>query len=447
MQVNKGIYVKLGQHVAQLEYLLPQQYVDTLTATLTQAPQDDFSAVKRVVEQDLGASIDEVFEDFEEEPIASASLAQVHRARLRSTGELVAVKVQHEGLRELSQVDIATISALVDLVKAIFPSFEFTWLADEIKINLPRELDFTLEGANAERTAANFRGDERVAVPRIVWEHSSPRVLTMSFEEGCYITNVQAIKEQGLQPADVAATFADVFSKQIFMHGFVHADPHAGNVLVRHIPGAPGKPQLVLLDHGLYRPLDDAFRVRYARLWRALIFGDEEGIKEVSAEMGVEGMHRLFAAILTTKTWDSVSSSSLDSLVARGTAEEKELTSQQAKEWSDDIRVILKDLPPEMLLLLKTNDCLRAVDLALGARVNGFTSMALDCVDAIAADTLARDKSWSTWLSVQADLWQVWAVISAYKWSAYLFPPPQAPVRQQAATQLAPSTQTQGEQR
>jgi len=391
-----------------------------MEATLTQAPQDAFHQVRRVVEQDLGAPLESAFSSFEEQPIASASLAQVHLATLRSTGQRVAVKVQHEGLRELSQVDIGTIAFLVDTVKRIFPKFEYTWLVDEIKQNLPRELDFRLEGKNCEQAGRNFADDDRVVVPTIYWEHTTARVLTMSFEPGCYITNVQGIVAQGVRPADVAAVYSDLFSKQVFKHGFVHADPHAGNVLVRQHPARPGKPQIVLLDHGLYRPLDDAFRVSYARLWRALIFGDEQGIKRESEAMGAGDMYKLFAAILTTRSWDQVSQSSLDSLQVDGSESGKALTSSYAKQYQDEIQEILCRLPREMLLLLKTNDCMRAVDVALGTPVNTFVTMAVDCVDAIAAAEMARDPSWGTWLSCKAQQWRVWATVTAYSMSVSL---------------------------
>ncbi len=386
-----------------------------MEATLTQAPQDAFHQVKRVVEQDLQAPLDTVFSSFDEQPIASASLAQVHLATLRSTGERVAVKVQHEGLRELSQVDISTIAFLVDTVKRIFPKFEYTWLVDEIKHNLPRELDFRLEGQNCEKAGANFAQDDRVTVPKIYWEHTSARVLTMSFESGCYITNVPGIIAQGLAPADVATVYSDLFSKQVFKFGFVHADPHAGNVLVRQHPQRPGQPQIVLLDHGLYRPLDDAFRVSYARLWCALIFGDEEGIRRESAAMGAGDMYKLFAAILTTRSWDEVSKSSLDSLQVDGSASGKARTSSYAKQYQDEIQEILCRLPREMLLLLKTNDCMRAVDAALGTPVNTFVTMAVDCVDAIAADEMQRDPSWGTWAACKARQWHMWGTVTAYK--------------------------------
>ena len=413
--------------MAQLEYLLPKQYVRTMEATLTQAPQDAFHQVKRVVEQDLGAPLADIFTEFDEHPIASASLAQVHLATLKSTGERVAVKVQHEGLRELSQVDIGTIAFLVETVKRIFPKFEYTWLVDEIKHNLPRELDFRLEGKNCEQAGTNFADDDRVAVPRIHWAHTSARVLTMSFESGCYITNVAGIVAQGLLPADVATVYSDLFSKQVFKHGFVHADPHAGNVLVRVHPQRPGKPQIVLLDHGLYRPLDDAFRVSYARLWRALIFGDEAGIKRESEAMGAGDMYKLFAAILTTRSWDEVSKSSLDSLQVDGSDGGKAVTSAYAKQYQDEIQDILCRLPREMLLLLKTNDCMRAVDAALGTPVNTFLTMAVDCVDAIAEEEMRQDPSWGTWAACKMQQWRIWGTVTGY-WLAVTLgaatPPP-----------------------
>lgn len=144
--------------------------------------------------------LDTVFSWIDPKPIASASLAQVHRAQLKEDGRIVAVKVQHQGLQEMCQVDIRTISLLVSLVKWLFPSFEYTWLVREVEYNLPRELNFLLEGENADAARANFGKRPEIRIPDIVWDLSSPRLLVMSWEDGCYVDDIDAIKKQGLNP-------------------------------------------------------------------------------------------------------------------------------------------------------------------------------------------------------------------------------------------------------
>jgi len=397
---NRGVYIKLGQHVAMLEHLLPTEYVRALEPLCHTAPRSRYEDVRAVIREELGAEVEAVFSDFEPEPIASASLAQVHRATLRATGERVAVKVQHRGLREASAVDLRTIAAIVDAVKQRFPRFEYTWLVNEIRDNLPKELDFSLEAGNIEASGAFLAASglaDDVAVPRVHRAATATRVLTMSFEEGCYVTNVGRIRGMGVDPAWVSATLSRAFNDQIFRHGFVHCDPHAGNVLVRPHPDGPaGRGQLVLLDHGLYRTLRPGFQASYARLWTSIIFADEAGIRAAATDMGVGDRYHLLASVLTTKPWDDVIDPSMASLQVSRTAEGRQQTGDYAKQYVHEINDILGRVPRELLLLLKTLDCLRSIDAALGAPVDSFETTARACLRRTQEDRAATSPGWAT---------------------------------------------------
>ena len=141
-ETNGGVFIKVGQHIGALDYLLPEEYVNTMKVLHSRAPQMPLEDIYEVVREELGQEPTSVFSDFDPDPLGSASLAQVHRARLPS-GEEVAVKVQHKYVKRHSLVDIWTCDFLVRMVKAAFPQFEFMWLADEMKKNLPLELCFT----------------------------------------------------------------------------------------------------------------------------------------------------------------------------------------------------------------------------------------------------------------------------------------------------------------
>jgi aarF domain-containing kinase len=234
--------------------------------------------------------------------------------------------------------------------------------------NLPNELDFTREAANCTAASAAFAHRDDVVAPTVYGEWTTPRVLTMSFEEGVYANNVGAIRGMGLAPVGVSTLVAEAFAEQIFVHGRVHCDPHAANLLIRPMPGSPRRPQLVLLDHGLYRTVPHELRLNYARLWRALIFGDEAGIRKYSEKMNVGGHYKLWAAMLTTKTWDRIAEAGKKGdLTAFNMREgDRERTRANAKAYADEISVVLRKMPRELLLVLKTNDCLRSVDTALG---------------------------------------------------------------------------------
>lgn len=392
-QVNRGVYIKLGQHIGALDYLLPHEYVSTLRVLQGAAPTDPLATVRAVISEEFGgASVEELFDRFDPVPLASASLAQVHVAYLKGTGEKVAIKVQHRGLVEMCDADIATVRALLYVVKALFPRFDYLWLGEELERNLPLELNFVNEAANCEATGARFAHRRDVVVPRIHHALTTRRVLTMSFEEGVYANRAAAIGGMGLRPADVALLLSEAFCEQIFVHGVAHADPHAANVLVRRMPGAPTKPQLVLLDHGLYRSIPQGVRLNYAKLWRSIILRDEEGMRTYSGRLGAP-LYQLFASMLTTKTFDQiVGSDDPDRLRAGGDAGGFDEARVYAAQYAVEIGDILRQLPRELLLILKTHDNLRSLDLALGAPVNNYLTTARYCQRAVNEEHLQRHR-------------------------------------------------------
>ncbi|KAF8819296.1 ABC1 family protein [Cardiosporidium cionae] len=148
---NKGVYIKIAQHASSLVHLLPREYVDTLKILQTEAPKSPFSDVKAIVEKELGISdLSEIFSDFDEQPVGSASLAQVHFATLRLNGEKVAVKVQHKEIRQLAKLDIRIVTLFIRCTSLLFPTIRLDWLKDLIEENLPNETDFLKEAQNAD---------------------------------------------------------------------------------------------------------------------------------------------------------------------------------------------------------------------------------------------------------------------------------------------------------
>jgi len=374
---NGGTYIKVGQHLANLDYLIPPEYIEALSSLFDDAPLTRYEDVREVIMEDLGSYPEDVFESFEEDPIASASLAQVHVARERGTGRKLAVKVQHRGLRETSKGDIMALTTAVRAVESLFPdSFEFGWLCDEIAPQLPRELDFVNEGQNSEKAADQIAKSgvpglaESVVIPAVHWDKTTARVLTMDFEEGVKATNLDAMQKQGLRLEDVATLITSVFHAQVFLSGFVHCDPHPANVLIRS--NGSGKPKMVLVDHGLYKKLDDTFRVEYCRLWKSLTVADIDGIKSSCAQLGIDEMYPLLAAMLTSRPFDEIiersKSGSLSVEKATNANADKAMIRGYAQRFLADIIKMLDAVPRQMLLLFKMNDCLRHIDIALGAR-------------------------------------------------------------------------------
>ncbi|XP_073098170.1 aarF domain-containing protein kinase 1 isoform X4 [Manis javanica] len=248
---NRGTFIKVGQHLGALDYLLPEEYTSTLKVLHSQAPQSSMQEVRQVIREDLGKEIHDLFMSFDDTPLGAASLAQVHKAVLHD-GRTVAVKVQHPKVQSQSSKDILLMEVLVLAVKQLFPEFEFMWLVDEAKKNLPLELDFLNEGRNAEKVAQMLKHFDFLKVPQIYWELSTKRVLLMEFVDGGQVNDRDYMEKNKIDVNQISRHLGKMYSEMIFVNGFVHCDPHPGNVLVRKRPGTE-KAEIVLLDHGLYQ--------------------------------------------------------------------------------------------------------------------------------------------------------------------------------------------------
>ena len=395
---NGGVYIKFGQHLAQMAYLVPDAYCDTMQSMLHQAPTSPFSEVQATIEQALGRPIDEVFTSLSPVPVAAASLAQVHFGVLLS-GEEVAVKVQHRFLKHTVASDIRAVKWIVKAVHWLAPAFDYNWLADEMSVSLPKECDFLIEAANADRCRALFAARDDLLIPRIHYELSSPMVLVMERMRGVHISDVKGIEAQGLQLGEVSTVVSEVFSEMMFVHGFVHADPHPGNVLVTTHPRHPSHPALVLLDHGLYSELSPSFRLLYAKLWRALITADTESIKLYAQQCGAGELYGLFAAVLTRKPWSEVGRGRLVEVQGAGNYQREQLQ-EWAAMYGLEIQGLLSRIPKDMILLLKTNECLRHIESVLGADYSSVAIMARCCQSAI---NRARYEAAPHWRSALAN--------------------------------------------
>ncbi|XP_054386886.1 aarF domain-containing protein kinase 1 isoform X3 [Pongo abelii] len=339
---NRGTFIKVGQHLGALDYLLPEEYTSTLKVLHSQAPQSSMQEIRQVIREDLGKEIHDLFQSFDDTPLGTASLAQVHKAVLHD-GRTVAVKVQHPKVRAQSSKDILLMEVLVLAVKQLFPEFEFMWLVDEAKKNLPLELDFLNEGRNAEKVSQMLKHFDFLKISRHLGK---------------------------------------MYSEMIFVNGFVHCDPHPGNVLVRKHPST-GKAEIVLLDHGLYQVLTEEFRLNYCHLWQSLIWTDMKRVKEYSQRLGAGDLYPLFACMLTARSWDSVNRGISQAPV---TATEDLEIRNNAANYLPQISHLLNHVPRQMLLILKTNDLLRGIEAALGTRASAssFLNMSRCCIRALA---------------------------------------------------------------
>ncbi|XP_009976286.1 PREDICTED: uncharacterized aarF domain-containing protein kinase 1 [Tauraco erythrolophus] len=298
---------------------------------------------------------------------------------------------------------------LLLVVKQIFPDFEFMWLVEEAKKNLPLELDFLNEGRNAEKVAHMLKSFDFLKVPRIYWELSTRRVLLMEFMEGGQVNDRAYMERNGINVNEISRNLGKLYSEMIFVNGFVHCDPHPGNVLVKKCP-ASGKAHIILLDHGLYQVLSESFRMDYCRLWQALIKADMKRVQKYSRRLGAGDLYPLFACMLTARSWESVNKGIDRSPVSA--SEDVEIRSNAAA-YLPQITQLLNNVPRQMLLLLKTNDLLRGIESALHTRASAssFLNMSRCCIRAVS--TYQRSKSHSLYRRAQISLtealslWQI----------------------------------------
>ncbi len=239
-------FIKAGQALSTRPDIVPPLLLEELAQLQDQLPGFDSALAMACIEEDLGASVDEIFSELDREPISAASLGQVHRGSLHN-GERVAVKVQRPGLREQITLDLyivrniaAWMNSNVGLIRS-----DLVALIDELGKRVFEEMDYLNEAANAERFAALHRHNHRIAVPRIFHQATSRRVLTMEWIDGVKLTNLEAVRAIGVDPDDMVQVGVNCSLQQLLEHGFFHADPHPGNLLAL----ADGR--LAYLDFGM----------------------------------------------------------------------------------------------------------------------------------------------------------------------------------------------------
>src|SRR3990170_8217841 len=199
----QGLLIKMGQMMGARADIFPDEYIEILSQLHDPVPPRPYEVIRRVIEEELGAPLAETFAEFSPTPIASASLAQVHRARLHD-GRDVAVKVQYPEIEEIVRVDLQNVRLLARFAGRLLPDFDFAPVIEELSSNVPLELDFINEGHNAEATARNFAGRDDIIIPRIYWEHTARRVLTMEFIDGIKITDMEALAAARIEREAVA---------------------------------------------------------------------------------------------------------------------------------------------------------------------------------------------------------------------------------------------------
>jgi ubiquinone biosynthesis protein len=366
----KGLFTKAGQLLSTLSHILPDQYMQALESLQDDAPASPFEDTKVLIREELNASIEELFSEFETTPIASASIGQVYRATLKS-GEKVAVKIQHSNIEELAEADLVIIEKLIKRISFFVKIHGIEHVYGQIKIMIQEELNYEMEANSMNLIAKNISDVEKVRIPKVFEEHSTKRVLITQFEEGTKITNVQQLDEWKIDRKALAERFILAYFKMILEDGLFHADPHPGNLLVNK------DGELIILDFGAVSRLSDGMRNEIPILLQAILRKDEPKILTSLKNLGFIGSDAESSKV--AKKLINALSQFLQNEVKLDTLNVKDISLDDIKGSSlDDFRkeIGLKELtkiiriPKEWILLDRTFQLMIGTSSSLAPEMN-----------------------------------------------------------------------------
>lgn len=390
-----GLMIKVGQFMSSRLDVLPPEITEELEGLQDEVPPVPFDAIRALAEAELGAALEERFAWVEQTPIAAASLGQAHRARLlpadaADTGlEAVVLKVQRPGIENIVEVDLAALRKVggwLSHVRIVSQRADMPALVEEFARTSLQEIDYLNEAANAERFAVDFVDDTRVAVPGIVWERTTRRVLVLEDVTAIKITDAHALAAAGIDPVNVAPVFAAVMFDQLFTNGYFHADPHPGNIFITPVLDEHSEHpwKLTFIDFGMMGEVPTGTRTGLRKLLIAAAARDGKGLVAAISELGV----------LVSSTDTAALERALTQLFSRfggmGFAELREVDPREfrdfAEEFGDVVRSLPFQLPEDFLLIIRAMSLTSGVCSSLDPAFNLW-----DSVEPYAA-SLVRDE-------------------------------------------------------
>ncbi|KAL4197664.1 hypothetical protein AMTRI_Chr04g252250 [Amborella trichopoda] len=279
-------FIKIGQQFSTRVDILAQEYVDQLSELQDQVPPFPSETAVAIIEEELGAPPESIFDRFDFEPMAAASLGQVHRARLK--GQEVVIKVQRPGLKDLFDIDLKNLRVIAEYLQKVDPKSDGAkrdWVAiyDECASVLYQEIDYSKEAANAELFAENFKNMDYVKVPKVFWDYTTPQVLTMEYVPGIKINRIAALDQLGVDRKRLGRYAVESYLEQILSHGFFHADPHPGNIAADDVNGG----RLIFYDFGMMGSISPNIRGGLLETFYGVYEKDPDKVLQAMIQMGV----------------------------------------------------------------------------------------------------------------------------------------------------------------
>ncbi|WP_245306470.1 ABC1 kinase family protein [Acidipropionibacterium timonense] len=401
-----GLMIKVGQFMSTRLDVLPPTITHELDGLQDEVPAERFDDIRAVIEAELGRPVDRAFVEVDPTPLAAASLGQVHRARLtdalaRDTGfGEVVVKVQRPGIDEIIDVDLAALRRIAQLasrVRAVRSRVDTRALVDEFATICTTEIDYLNEASWAERFADNFADDPRVRAPRVAWERTTRRVLVLEDVSAIKITDVDALRAAGIDPSEVADELARVSCHQLFVDGFLHGDPHPGNIFVTPVPDAPVPDApgpdatrdvswtLTYVDFGMMGEVTPQLRSALTDLLMAIVGRDADGMVAAVQHVGflLPGARTEDLRRAMTETFDRFGGMAVADLAGVDPREMAEFGQRLGR----TLRDLPLQLPEDLLLVARASSLVSGLCTALQADFNIWTAL-----EPFAAD-LAREQS------------------------------------------------------